>query len=165
MNALARLFAKVRNDPDFVIRGPLRWIGIAGFLWMTGSWLMDWASTPFHDRACVSTVVEQIQLPNPHRRVEATIYRCETARDERPQMQWEAWALSTEPDMMPRRSLIRLEYREDAPPRLRLDDAGKLLIDRFRFADVLDWERGRGEGIVPTDFLFIDDDGVERALP
>lgn len=61
--------------------------------------------------------------------------------------------------------LIALDYHADVPPRLGMGDAGNAVIDHFRYADILDWTQGRGEGLVPTDFIFIDDEGIDRKLP
>ncbi|WP_431256845.1 hypothetical protein ACQ86G_19355 [Roseateles chitinivorans] len=163
--AWQRLIRSAIDRPaTFVVRC-LRWIGIAGFFWILGQWLVEQAGILVQDRDCTSTVADRIVLPNPTRAVEARIHRCTNAFQRRPRLRWDAWAISTEPGKAGRRLLISLEYRENAAPRLRLDAASHAVIDRFRVADILDWEQGRGEGLVPTDFLFIDDEGVERRLP
>ena len=165
MIAWQQLLRSVIDRPAAFVVRCLRWIGIAGFLWVFGQLLVEQAVILIQDRDCTSTVAQRIILPNPERSVEARIHRCTTAIQRRPRLRWDAWAISTEPGKEGSRLLISLEYHENASPRLRLDPASHAVIDRFRFADILNWDQGRGEGFVPTDFLFMDDEGVERQLP
>ncbi len=165
MKPWTRLLHFARHNPEDFAADLFRWVGIVGFLWFVGPWPFQLAAAEFQDRGCTHTVAQRIALPHPHRAVEALIHRCPRATPMRPQLRWEAWAVSTEPGKEGRRLLISLAYDEAAPPRLRQGDASTAVIDRFRIADVLDWQQGRGEGFVPTDFLFLDDLGVERRLP
>ena len=146
----------------------LRLTGIVGFAWFSGQYALEQAQEAWRDRGCVATIVQRLDLPTPHRMVEVQVHRCPMADPDRPRVRWQAWAVATEPGKEDRRMLIELKHHDAAPATVRWDTADGLVIERFRWSDVRDWEQGRGEGYVPTVFRFIDDNGdepVDRRLP
>lgn len=150
-----------------VVRLP-RLAGLVGFVWFAGGYAISEAQRAWRDRACTTTIAQRLALPMPHREVEVQVHRCPTEASGRPGSRWQAWAVSAAPGLEGRRMLIELSHQDTMPAVVRWDAQHGVVIERFRWSDVLDWEHGRGEGYVPTTFLFIDnnDEGrVVRSLP
>lgn len=162
---------EVRADFGLVRLAPLalkllRLVGIVGLLCVIAEVPLETVRLAWRDRGCVTTVAQRLSLPAPDRLVEVQIHRCPTSARDRPKERWQAWAIARESD--DRRLLIELKHNAATPPTARWDAEHGAVIEGFRWSDVLDWQRGRGLGYVPTQFRFIDDNGVEpvvRRLP
>lgn len=142
----------------------LRLTGIVGFVWFAGQHALTEAQSAWRDRACTTTIEQRLALPKPHREVEVQVHRCPTDEPGRPGLRWQAWAVSTTPGREGRRMLIELRQQETMPAVVRWDAQQGVVIERFRWSDVLDCEHGRGEGYVPATFHFIDDNDEERTV-